>query len=349
MLLVLLLLSTGCKGKPLSKGVVDGGILGSGATADFLNRYIDAVCAHRVRCGQSLSNADCRTVLFDSGYFRIAELAMDIEKGRIVYDEKNATACFTDWETSACLLTSTWPKCDAIFRGTQPLHAPCVRDGECASGRCFISDCHAVGDACAVYGWCPENGCADLSCVPDCCLGACAPPQTFGIDSYMCGSDADCAPDASCEVWTIDFPTCRPRVGLGASCSNAGCLAGLYCSSSHTCRPPVKDGEPCSDGVPCENMLSQCDPASYTCRGRLNLGDPCTADASCPSYAVCSAGICSLLPAPGESCTVPEGESWTDGCRVGTCVNGLCHAETVPCTVESVLKRDAGVLGEIPD
>jgi len=156
LLSVLLLSNAGCKGQGLRKGAGDGGILGSGATADFLNRYIDAVCAHRVRCGQNLSEAECSTVLFDSGYYRIAELAMDIEKGRIVNDEASAAACFADWESSACLVTSTWPKCDAIFRGTQPLQAPCTRDDECASGRCRISDCIVFDEACVGSGWCPD-------------------------------------------------------------------------------------------------------------------------------------------------------------------------------------------------
>jgi hypothetical protein len=272
---------------------------------------------------------------------------MDIEKGRIVYDEASAAACFADWESSACLVTSTWPKCDAIFRGTQPLQAPCTRDDECASGRCRISDCFAFGEACAVYGWCPAEGCAVLSCVPDCCLGSCATALPVRGINDTCGSDADCGPDAACEVWTIDFPTCRPRprMGLGEPCDR--CLPGLYCY--YTCQTYVKDGEPCNGSVPCENMLSQCDPASHTCKSRLNLGDPCTEDANCPAYAICSAGICTLLPAPGESCTVPAGYSWTYGCRAGACVNGICHAETVPCTIESLQNSDAGVLGTTPN
>jgi hypothetical protein len=59
LMLVLLLSSAGCKGQGFRKGAVDGGILGSGATADFLNRYIDAVCAHRVHSTiESLQDSD---------------------------------------------------------------------------------------------------------------------------------------------------------------------------------------------------------------------------------------------------------------------------------------------------
>jgi hypothetical protein len=309
-----------------------GPVLGTGGSADFGNRYVNAFCQFFAKCGVSPSVAACKADYFDSGAVDLTALVQDIDSGKIIYDASYAPTCFDAIAATACTEPATAQGaqtnslCTSVIRGTVAAGGNCVTDAECVGGVCHQPSCGA-----------------------SCCLGTCGQPLATGA---ACTSSTECAAGNYCS----SQGTCQPQGAQGQSCTyNSQCQSGLSCdnnSGSGTCAPYVKDGQACTpDGADCENINGFCDPTTGKCRARLAVGAACSVpdggisrlNAGCAFYADCREGICVALPGPGEACSVPDSGYAALACMVGTCTNGVCQ-QTVnpPCTVASATAPDAG-------
>ncbi len=145
---------------------------------------------------------------------------------------------------------------------------------------------------------------------------------TQGEGDY-CTSRHDCAPELDCDDLAR---ACVPRGGVGADCSNIGCLAGLSCDGSDTCAAPPGAGAPCPDAV-CGDG-ARCvwveETATDTCLLPHAVDASCADGAGCVSGAYCDAGTCRSFLADGEDCS-GGGVCLHGWCNEGTCTDpGFC-------------------------
>ena len=328
-------LVVGCGDGKGSSSVSDGGAyLGSGASADFYNKFVSAYCQYNVNCNEAASVAACRADYFDSGALSLASTLRQIDSGRVIYDASKAATCFGALATAGCSrsgsssLTTVLSSgtCATLLRGTVSVGGACVSSDECSNGTCL-----------------------KVSCGASCCLGTCTALSAAGAS---CTSTSGCVDGAYCSLGTSSPGTCMTRVGQGQSCStdSSACQPGLTCdySGTKTCLAYVNDGQPCTaSGPSCDNVGSYCNSTGGTCQPRLKVGAACTpisaTSSGCVSYAECLNGTCTSKPAPGEACTVPDGGYALYGCSGGSCTQGTCVVTPSPvCTIESALAQDAG-------
>jgi hypothetical protein len=129
--------------------------------------------------------------------------------------------------------------------------------------------------------------------------------------------------------------------GDGASNPNAlPCFAsdGLYCDQpSKTCQRRGTIGQPCSDGLGCEN--ARCDPGTMLCAELLPEGSDCGHDVlGCGEGLVCelqSSILCTSVSTVGNQCTctstLPDGAACNDSrqCSASPCNDGMCQGGTL--------------------
>lgn len=159
--------------------------------------------------------------------------------------------------------------------------------------------------------------------VPNCGLDAISGVGTTGDP---CRLDETCADDHFCAPSSC--PTCRPRVGLGSSCTwHSGCDPALVCDtgSSRRCLRPRSFGETCGSDDLCLGPLRERGVCDGVCRFARE-GEVCGADEpTCGPELWCDtrAGVCRALGRDGDPCRASNGHCAADHvCSDG----GICRA-----------------------
>ena len=181
--------------------------------------------------------------------------------------------------------------------------------------------------ACDGSGACPasiQQGCGDLTCGPDACLGGCS-------------MDADCAAGHFCSAGV-----CAPQQVAGEACSNVGQCGSGFCA----------DGVCCD--VACDGQCQACDVAGSKGVCSAVAGKPRGSRAACEGEGACGAtcdgattdacvfAVESTTCAPA-SCSLGQarGVSTCDGagtCRPGEAKDcGTYACEDAACVVECTL------------
>jgi len=261
-------------------------------------------------------------------------IAFDVELGATCLETSQLSSCF---ELFGPLARGLPAACSAALLGSQATGAPCKQDLECASGYCDEGAtcpglCVAWPAACASTGQCaPGKVCAAGFCQTAVLLGpgALCTVQANGVcgDGLFCdttlpgpqcvaqrtsgactiGGRTCLTPGSTCTQGTGEVtPTCKPFVGVGASCAPGAqqCVTGSWCSPAPggtvgTCvadsRPPASctatagnDQRACLGGT--------C--SSGTCVAFVLTDGACTSDAQCGPAGACRAGLCELRTCP---------------------------------------------------
>ncbi len=219
----------------------------------------------------------------------------------------------------------------------------CYRDdgtmGTCMNGRCVGDSLHCDAD-----DQCPEGMACEVVCWdcdpadPDCqggCEGYCVPIEPPG-----CQTDADCPPGNACvmecwgacddetgECWEECQGHCvpdQPQCTSDDECISADgmvgrCLDGRCVFDELRC----DDGTPCPDGMVCEMVCWDCDPADPNCDCDPDVDPDCVVP-GCEGYCVpdvppeCQAD---------DQCISPDGQ-------MGRCVDGRCVFDQLQCQAD---------------
>lgn len=199
---------------------------------------------------------------------------------------------------------------------------PCTDEG--CNGMTPINYVPVANDTpCGDVASCGPNGTEYSQTSAETCQnGICAAPVTDSCGTYICNgtvchvgcmSNAQCAPGASCQGGL-----CKPQIGLGTACVNAGdCVSGF-----------------CVDGVCCN---AACDTLCRSCVivGQLGICGSIAAgtdpDAECAGTEVCDgAGGCKK--ANGAACG-GDAECLTGQCEDGVCCNADCAGDCKKCDI----------------
>jgi len=236
--------------------------------------------------------ADCEPVIYANAFTGAAQcrqrmtsycsgvLEGDPDTG---WTDTTLARCASGWTSMSCRewiddpMLLAGPACQVA--GVRAAGAVCLRDVQCASGRCafsasaacgqcaalaaagqpcaFHSDC-AVGLACGAAGACVAWGqvgdaCGDARpCLPvlTCRAGACAVRGVLGA-ACTASTDCDLAQPLLCN---FSSGRCGPAVA-GTTCDSSlidgsvsYCAANGFCNVDGSCTKAAGDGAPCSDG-----------------------------------------------------------------------------------------------------
>ena len=282
---------------------------------------------------------ECRDHMFGPPYRDTpADLAepieRDIERGLTTFDREQASACLDAMRernrADACdrlgMLEETNPACREVFRGTQPVGAPCSRARHCQSRRCDESakpdECYGAcvpaaepvgrGESCGDPGKRCKSG-EDLDCVYSDAdqKQICQKIQPAG-SGEDCSSPLQCKDRLTCLSGTCTSLTIRSQ-GESCGAEEQRCELGLLCRSSGSgegmstsCQPPGGVGDSCTNALGCSYEL-YCDGPQEenagTCQKRNMLDESCDADEDCWSDN-CQDGTCSESDRQ-TACTVP--------------------------------------------
>jgi hypothetical protein len=253
----------------------------------------------------------------------------------IQFNASMATDCLaTVTAKTAAECSPDVPCIDQVVRGLVQNGKPCTHGAECApNARCVSPDdttcaqsvCAApspVGGSC--FPSCDDKGVCDVNtnrCVAIVEVdvgGTCGDKVNHLCKSGLtclydpgqsaagvcqakppgCGFDFDC--DVLLEFCDLSTKACKPRIKLGASCTNnaTGCVISATCDPvTHRCAKAGHPGETCaSDFNIC--FKSYCDVTSGSkpiCGDFKPAGAPCTAGIECTS-GVCSNRVCTDCP-----------------------------------------------------
>src|SRR5262249_49181842 len=134
-----------------------------------------------VRCGLFASDADC-AAYYDRAAIANPNTQMELDQGKIKYDDAAAKACVDAFASLSCDSAETTGHeldvCDRVYVGTAQEGAVCVLDGECVTDNCVRAACPGA-----------------------CCMGTCGPPRTLPGPNMPCS--ILCAEGAYCGVDSI--------------------------------------------------------------------------------------------------------------------------------------------------
>jgi hypothetical protein len=325
---------TGCGTHATERGDAGAGADGSGADglpdADplatpsaFCSAFTTSLATAEARCyGGTVED-------WQLSYARFCRLEKSNMAHSIEYARAAADACLA---TEASLTASA---CDAfadcfydVVHGRVPDGQPCSNRLECGQGAmCSPSD---VANACSTPTcWrYPALGapCAGL-CGPDAICGTagvCVPFVGLGVgaacdDVYnRCATDLECRADPSSVV--AGARVCR-QIADGLPCvEDRDCPYVDFCDT--ICKPRLPLGASCTDHPTGCFDVGACDRTTKTCVSAGHPGEPCGLGG------ICFYGWCDQVF--GSGCHPPSGEGgscFSDGdCLAGKCVAGACMA-----------------------
>jgi hypothetical protein len=281
--------------------------------------WVKASCDAIESCfGQAAASfgfADCEGSIgpiFDE--ITIPTLEQGIEKGTVVLDTSNLSACIGAISASCDFLAALPEACNTVVVGQLAAGEVCVNPLECAPGTfcdtqmaCPGTCTAKVGDGqpCGVAEAC-ESG---LTCTDD----VCATPLASGA---ACGGEnANCAPGTTC------IPDANDPTGETGSCTPFNDL--FTASIGSACNPLA--GTLCQPGGACALQAD----LQWTCENRVNSGNACkiAVPNHCPDDETCGAsGQCEKLPALDTACLTGEGV--VVQCAPGlTCISSTCQQQ----------------------
>lgn len=235
----------------------------------------------------------------------------------------------------------------ALFHFADERIAPAAEGEPCTSGcavglrcggqgRCVVPK--ALGEACEA----PSDCQALLLCERGVCVAA-----DHSDVGQSCASSEACSGDTGCLLATRTV--CSLPVS-GGSCFNSDhCAPHEWCDTEGpegVCRPGGADGEPCGDGVVCQEGLA-CAMETQRCAPAPQAGEPCALGVygpfTCAPGLACLAQdrLCGELPGEGERCALAGMDS-------PSCAEGLgCVFEVGEPTCEQ--RRGEGEACELDD
>ncbi len=258
------------------------------ATAD--DALHDAYCERMFDCsceqGRTFDTLeDCRSAIDD----QVANLRARAEATGLTYDPSCLGSLVDGLDELGCARTS------------EPQD-----DQECQSSCRSLHGSIAVGQRCTDYSG--DSDCASgLACTVDTCDEGSDVTQCTGVCTDPCAGPCPggCTPDQRCDYETLE---CVALPGLGDSCQESQCAAGLGClydpEGGAQCVTLPELGESCGQlGLCADTLRCEFDPldGTGTCVGPTPLGDACSGHSQCGS-GFCPAGFCAALPGKGESC-----------------------------------------------
>ena len=219
--------------------------------------------------------------------------------------------------------------CEGAYLGHQPDGGSCALPTECVSGHCRVGggSCGGVCAARVALGaTCgPEDECvAGSYCSGSRCIVE--PPSTIRGRGESCTGDYQCDGD--------EFLVCRGATGArictdpppaGDPCHDSSllpCTLGAYCDGA-TCRARIALGSTCTDAASCVSG-ARCGGSPMRCLAVATPDAACGPDQVCVQGTSCVAGTCQQLPDVGEAC---------DGtCLRGVCMAGTCRSQPIGTT-----------------
>ena len=317
--LLILLATTACDTAKTSSTAGDTIALGQLQTA-----LADAVCTAAPKCPDyfpfTFASPSSCVAMLSSQLSDMAELAADVQSGKVVYDGAQASKCVAAARTTCSFFDSAKAPagCDKIFIGSAALGASCTRNEHCKGGFC------KQGSAQGCPGICTAQAPAGQPCVTSqgctgslvCSGGTCA--QDLPAAAGQSCTVLKCASGLYCDHNANDV--CAAPVAIGAPCAggskcaqNGLCSADLQ-SGATTCKARPGVGQACSGhgGTDCQAGLACIDDAKGggpVCVANAKLGQACASSAQCGGVdAWCSpVGTCELLPTKGAACSCEVG------------------------------------------
>jgi hypothetical protein len=318
----------------------EGGAGPAMSAAQFCQAYQDLTLETLSRCPDA-SLVGTRRQL--SSPFFCPRFVAGVQAGRMRFDGALAASCL---ETQRALLATCPPKqtfpgtdlaaCGAIVTPLVPVGGACraVYDanlgvecqGEAFCGTFMVPGaCEGVCTArVPVAGHC--NASIDLRCtktavcsnVGSVCV-AIPPPGGAGTPCMLFGSRV-CTDGLHCGS---DIQVCTPTVASGPCSNSSDCAPPTHCaratpsSTSNTCVPIKKVGDPCTVGAYECAVAHQCDNATERCSAEiLPIGAPClqvafeaprcAATAYCEYDVAAAKGTCRAKKAAGDACTAGD-------------------------------------------
>jgi hypothetical protein len=305
----------------------------------------------------SLDGKDCvefRTHVNSDGDLRWLEKSVSL--GRVIFHAERLAACERDLTALGCSVQSQRipASCEAALEGTAEPGGDCAIDHECkGTGYCAKGMLETCPGACDKL---QEDGLfcsASAQCVGGliCRNQACTAPLSEGDACTAWGGYGECPPGLVCQG-TKDNLHCQSIASVyqgkqGDACDIYGqlCEDGLVCASQSgtagLCAPTSAANTVCRRAVPnqcptgqyCRNASSG-NPARATpgidgiCSDLPAAGQSCAAATSCMPYSVCASDDqCYALHGIGETCA-SSGECYGSRCEDGLCAATLdCNAQ----------------------
>lgn len=299
--------------------------------------YAAAYCEADCGCAQAPGFPDdCVAAFSASCAAMVTQYAVLVDSGQAVFKPEGAATCL---ESFAPLAAACVPIPSDLFFFVCPILAPpggfppLPGLDEACEGPC------ATGLRCGTDRTCLTPGATGATCASDydceltlvCAEGQCAAPRHGDIgerceDSDGCGGDTGCLASA--------HMVCRAPVAGGPCRSDDDCPSGAWCddsAASGTCEPGGAVGEPCGNGIVCQEGLA-CDASDSLCGPFPTAGEPCAQGRFGPF--LCAAGLvclesrtCGEAPAEGEPCGLGEPRCAAGlGCAYGA-EGSTCNAK----------------------
>ncbi len=175
---------------------------------------------------------------------------------------------------------------DQASNGTKLPGAKCSDDDECAGDASCWGQWEEGGGTCLAWVVVPEGAA---------CVGVREKTGMTWSGEAQNNQVALCDGDAG---FICSANVCKPRGGVGATCSSGGeCVDGAYCDSGK-CATKLTAGATCSGNYDECNPATHCAASSKTCEPRRPDGESCAEDSECSSDR-CTDGLCKYNPGLG--------------------------------------------------
>ena len=227
----------------------------------------------------------------------------------------------------------------------------CTGNGTCIGAVCIVAAPVTDGTACNVANTCTTYICTGGVCGGTINQGAscddgnnCTTDDTCSAEGICIGSLLDCGGlDDACNLGICNPYTDPPSCELDSTYKNYfACSDGIFCNGSDSCIAGtciLPDGDPCTDDGRFCNGTESCDEGNDQC---LSSGNPCVEGMLCNEAAdTCDAAQC-LVDGDCDDGLYCSG--------VETCVAGYCQPGTpVDCPDDGVFCNGAESCDEITD
>lgn len=284
----------------------------AGDPLDLIGRSLQlarAECQYNSRCQPALqayygrTEAQCINARQDALINEWPPLVDAINMGRTTFDGAQLDACVNAMATADCDLGPDPGVCTHFF-GIQGAGAPCLLDGECASGL------YCSATAFGTCGVCTARAALQASCATAQCAAGAACLDVGGMKLCI-----DHARTAGASCGTVATGLCRGQLqcviasgGASATCTRPASL-GQACTTTNQITPACSliHGNSC--------VANQCVAASF-----VAAGGSCAAPSYCDVTSVCNTttSVCEALPSAGQPCN--QGRCQEDAyCDGATC------------------------------
>ncbi len=241
------------------------------------------ICAYRICVGWEYR--DLAHCIAETACLGAMDLSSSVASGAVTYDPVAASQCQARFQSDPCHFGTflTLPTAFQIFG-----HCPGT-----LTPRRGASEACVAAEECTAGLYCKKP---PISAPGGNCPGQCTP---FAQEGAAC-ANTPCAPGLYCQQ------TCRPYAHAQDACaSDSDCFLDpavtprLWCDLvSHTCKPPVGEGQACGIKTP---------------GGNASLQIPCASGLWCDALFIDRTGVCRTPGGAGSPCSDGFGPACTTG------------------------------------